>query len=133
MFYAQNGDRIVIVDSVTSLHLCTTPTNPYKFSRKHFVRFQEDFQTLDNGSTRLHGACGNRKRCNVYPLDSVCDHLWMIHHAHYKYNFRSRDTKQAISRPTATFCLIISLLTCSILCLQCFDTVGWATGRASGL
>jgi len=31
-------------------------------------------------------------------------------------------------------CFIYLLTICSILsCLQCFDTVGWAAGRASGL
>ena len=28
---------------------------------------------------------------------------------------------------------IIQQLRCDNICLQCFDAVGWATGRASGL
>jgi len=31
------------------------------------------------------------------------------------------------------FCEAIYLLLCGLQCLQCFDTVGWAAGRASGL
>jgi len=40
------------------------------------------------------------------------------------------------------FCVTVYLCVCdfvvldlvsSVLCLQCFDTVGWAAGRASGL
>ena len=34
-----------------------------------------------------------------------------------------------IDRPTHSFIL---MYTCS-LCLQCFNTAGWAAGRASGL
>jgi len=26
-----------------------------------------------------------------------------------------------------------TILSFSVICLQCFDTVGWAAGRASGL
>ena len=28
---------------------------------------------------------------------------------------------------------VIVLLVCTAICLQCFDAVGWAAGRASGL
>jgi len=31
------------------------------------------------------------------------------------------------------FCLICNFFVALFLCLQCFDTVGWAAGRASGL
>jgi len=35
------------------------------------------------------------------------------------------------------YCLLLTCLICcllhSVICLQCFDTVGWVTGRASGL
>jgi len=30
-------------------------------------------------------------------------------------------------------CTFIVSVTCYLFCLQCFDTVGWAPGRASGL
>jgi len=29
--------------------------------------------------------------------------------------------------------LLVIVIICFFLCLQCFDTVGWAAGRASGL
>jgi len=38
--------------------------------------------------------------------------------------------KPVIARIT---CLVICLLCVIIVCLQCFDAVGWAAGRASGL
>jgi len=41
------------------------------------------------------------------------------------YSFFSVDFNQV-------FRALISIL-CLILCLQCFDAVGWAAGRASGL
>ena len=34
---------------------------------------------------------------------------------------------------TAVIFLVCTVYLPSVLCLQCFDTVGWAAGRASGL
>ena len=35
--------------------------------------------------------------------------------------------------PASGLCLIFQLLPSAAICLQCFDAVGWASGRASGL
>ena len=40
------------------------------------------------------------------------------------FKFASKDT---------TFIFLVSLVNIIYMCLQCFDAVGWAAGRASGL
>ena len=42
------------------------------------------------------------------------------------------EVRDAVGRPPGEFGVSKSM-ECDIFSLQCFDTVGWATGRASGL
>jgi len=44
----------------------------------------------------------------------------------------TKDTTHQVSLPLC-ICLPVCLTYLSLVCLQCFDAVGWATGRASGL
>ena len=46
----------------------------------------------------------------------------------HKFRFR-RD----LYSPESTFPLVVKIISChQYCCLQCFDTVGWAAGKASG-
>jgi len=57
--------------------------------------------------------------------------------AHYALNVLKVLLKpnQPTDCPVLCLCLWLPLhlFECIIFCLQCFDTVGWASGRASGL
>jgi len=51
-------------------------------------------------------------------------------------NENNKKTKKMItsSATACMYCIQVLLLVCFLLqCLQCFDAVGWAAGRASGL
>ena len=54
----------------------------------------------------------------------------------FKINFHpgSKDSHYIITKIMLEWLHVVSVLFVSfILCLQCFDAVGWAAGRASGL
>ena len=102
-------------------------------------------------SVRAHVAMGT-KVCR-YNWHSAGSLSWPFPIPKYKYIFLIKYTEAILSNGTrtllwfeinkmliavekkiiASFIIIFGTLSFPILCVQCFDAVGWAAGRASGL
>ena len=78
----------------------------------------------------------------VFPRESDasrlrCIHAWFqslrkgVLHLYYTLITELHSDSSSIDTPQCCFCF--SCVFWQLQCLQCFDAVGWATGRASGL
>jgi len=75
-------------------------------------------------------ASGFNSLGTVYPTCAIV-HRFLSTTAPKEFNQLGQYTSIIVARPTATQNLLFSFLVVA-LSLQCFDTVGWATWRASG-
>ena len=68
--------------------------------------------------------CTKIEVCEILITHSQCERL----------RWSNGSVSQVCDLPLSLLASFKSkLLTCGYYCLQCFDAVGWATGRASGL
>jgi len=71
-------------------------------------------------------------KVNVFVLVCVCGIVSFLHHIVLHITWCKNDTIPHTH--TCTYTLTLTIIQfIALQCLQCFDAVGWATGRASGL
>ena len=134
MLYPQNGDRIRghRFCDVTSLYSTHTHRFHGLFSRTTWVsRYQKGKTSLDLNEARVDGVLG-RQWHQLDRLQTICTSLQTDNHISTSSLSFYRPGGLPDAQPTASE-RRFEVKAATTNCLQCFDAVGWAAGRASGL
>jgi len=116
MLYAENGDRIVAADSATSLHpVCDVV---WRECSECDVSCGSGTAATCAGGGASAGTCLSRADMRA-PAAAREVHRVTFAEEHNRSVTRERSLN--------------SLILIRPHCFQCFDAVGWAAGRASGL